>query len=166
MFLGRQKIINPLGHKTILGPSAQGWFCVLRWKNLNNLDYSTLESSDAIPSSIQFRQYLYVSSRVKLRAIYLQRSMFRLSRKSNLNPQVGVTYVPTYKKIFINSFTGSWWCNRRNHGKNIHPTENFISMNLLQMSCVITWAWSFLTSEVVEAVRGQKHHISAHTLAL
>ena len=43
-------------------------------KNLNNLDYSTLESSDAIPSSIQFRQYLYVSSRVKLRAIYLQRS--------------------------------------------------------------------------------------------
>ena len=70
-------------------------------KNLNNLDYSTLESSDAIPSSIQFRQYLYVSSRVKLRAIYLQRSMFRLSRKSNLNPQVGVTYVPTYKKILL-----------------------------------------------------------------
>ena len=30
-FLGRQKIINQLGHKTILGPSAQGWFCVLRW---------------------------------------------------------------------------------------------------------------------------------------
>ena len=29
-------------------------------------------------------------------------------------------------------------------------------MNLLQMSFVITWAKSFLTSEVVEAVRGQK----------
>ena len=72
---------------------------VKKISNLYNLDYSTLESSDAIPSSIQFRQYLYVSSRVKLRAIYLQRSMFRLSRKSNLNPQVGVTYVPTYKKI-------------------------------------------------------------------
>ena len=41
--------------------------------------------------------------------------------------------------------------------------KNLISMNLLQMSCVITWAWAFLTSEVVEAVRGQKHHNSAHT---
>ena len=34
------------------------------------------------------------------------------------------------------------------------------------MSWVITLAWSFLTTEVVEAVRGQKHHILAHTLAL
>ena len=25
------------------------------------------------------------------------------------------------------------------------------------MSCVMTWAQSFLTSEVMEAVRGQKH---------
>ena len=65
-------------------------------KLFNNLNYSTLESSDAIPSSIQFRQYLYSSSRVKLRAIYLQRSMFRLTRKSNLNPQVGVAYLHTY----------------------------------------------------------------------
>ena len=39
-------------------------------------------------------------------------------------------------------------------------------MNQLQMSCVIIWAWSFLTSKFVEAVRGQKHHISGHTLAL
>ena len=29
---------------------------------------------------------------------------------------------------------------------------------------MITWAWSFLTSKVVEAVKGKKHHISAHTL--
>ena len=26
MFLGRQKIINPLGHKTILRPTAERWF--------------------------------------------------------------------------------------------------------------------------------------------
>ena len=32
------KIINPLGHKTILGPSAQGWFCVLRWNKLEQLE--------------------------------------------------------------------------------------------------------------------------------
>ena len=51
-------------------------------------------------------------------------------------------------------------------GQTVQLTENLISMNLLQIFCVITWAWSFLTSEVVEAVRGQKHHISAHTLAL
>ena len=29
-------------------------------------------------------------------------------------------------------------CKRRNHGQTIHPTEFFISMNLLQMPCVIT----------------------------
>ena len=28
-------------------------------------------------------------------------------------------------------------CNRRNHGQTIRPTEIFISMNLLQMPCVI-----------------------------
>ena len=50
--------------------------------------------------------------------------------------------------------------------ETIHPTQKFTLMNLLQMPCVITLAWSFLTSEIVEAVRGQKHHISAHTLAL
>ena len=27
----------------------------------------------------------------------------------------------------------------------IHPTQKFASRNLLQMSCLITWAWSFLT---------------------
>ena len=64
----------------------------------------------------------------------------------------------------INTFTGSWWCNRHNNGKTIYSTENFISMNLLQMSCLITRAWSFLTSKVVEAVWGQKHHILTHTL--
>ena len=51
-------------------------------------------------------------------------------------------------------------CYRRFGCETIHPTQKYISMNLLQMSCVITWAWSFLTPEVVEAVRGQKRHIS------
>ena len=57
------------------------------------------------------------------------------------------------------------YCHIQHHTQTIHPKENFISMNLLQMSCVITWALSFLTFEVVEAVRGQKH-VSVHTLAL
>ena len=55
--------------------------------------------------------------------------------------------------------------NRQHHGQTIHPTENYISMNLFKILCVVTWAWLFLTSEVLEAVRGQKHHISTHTLA-
>ena len=46
---------------------------------------------------------------------------------------------------------------RRFGCETIHPIQKCILMNLLQMSCVITWAWSFLTSKVVEAVRGQKH---------
>ena len=34
-------------------------------------------------------------------------------------------------------------CYIQHHAQTIHPTENIISMNLLQMSYVITWAWSF-----------------------
>ena len=30
--------------------------------------------------------------------------------------------------------------NKQHHGQTIRPTENFEPMNLLQMSCVITWA--------------------------
>ena len=45
------------------------------------------------------------------------------------------------------SKVNSGW-NREVDGQIIHPTENFISMNLLQMFCVIT----FLTSEVMEAL--------------
>ena len=51
-----------------------------------------------------------------------------------------------------------WLWNHTSHTKNT-------SMNLLQMPCVITWSWSFLTSKVVKAVRGQKHHILAYTWA-
>ena len=57
-------------------------------------------------------------------------------------------------------------CNRLFGCQTIHSTQKLTSMNLLQMSCVRTWAWSFLTSEVVEAVRGQKLHFLANTLAL
>ena len=67
---------------------------------------------------------------------------------------------------YLNRYMYFGCCYIQHHAQTIHPTDFFISMNLLQMSCVITWAWSFLTSEVVEAVRGQKHHISTHTLAL
>ena len=31
-------------------------------------------------------------------------------------------------------------CNRRFGSETIHPTKKLTSMNLLQMSCVITWA--------------------------
>ena len=65
------------------------------------------------------------------------------------------------REIFLIRDTVVERCNRRFGCETIHPTQNFISMNLLQMSCVITWAWAFLTSKVVEAVRGQKHHILA-----
>ena len=33
-----------------------------------------------------------------------------------------------------------WCCYSQHHGQTIHPTENFEPMNLLEMSCVITWA--------------------------
>ena len=38
----------------------------------------------------------------------------------------------------INIFKGNLGCNREHHSQTIHPTENFNSMNLLQMFCVIT----------------------------
>ena len=75
-------------------------------------------------------------------------------------------FVQNPPNIYISSIFGKcsmlehpiWLWNHTSHTK-------VNSMNLLQMPCVIT-SWSFLTSEVVEAVRGQKHHISGHTLAL
>ena len=42
---------------------------------------------------------------------------------------------------------------RQHHCQTIYPIENLIPMNLFKILCVVTWAWSFLTSEVVEAVR-------------
>ena len=55
----------------------------------------------------------------------------------------------------INIFTGSQSWNRRHHRQTIHPTEKLNSMNLFRILCVVTWAWLFLTSMVMEAVRGQ-----------
>ena len=46
----------------------------------------------------------------------------------------------------------SW--NRQHHGQ----TEKFNSMNLFKILCVVTWAQLFLTSMVLEAVRGQKRY--------
>jgi hypothetical protein len=60
-----------------------------------------------------------------------------------------------YLYYYLNRYMYFECCYIQHHTQTIHPTEKFISMNLLQMSCVITWAWSFLTFEVVEAVRGQ-----------
>ena len=43
--------------------------------------------------------------------------------------------------------------NRQFSCETIHPTQKFTSK--MQMPCLIRWAWSFFTSEVVEADRGQ-----------
>ena len=70
------------------------------------------------------------------------------------------------QSYLVNKRHGSSGWNRQHHGQTIHPTIFFISMNLFKILWVVIWAWSFLTSEVMEAVRGQKHYILAHTLAL
>ena len=46
---------------------------------------------------------------------------------------------------------------KRASRSNHNLVENFIPMNLFKIVCVVTWAWLFLISEVMEAVRGQKH---------
>ena len=63
-FLGRQKIINPLGHKTILRPSAEGWFCVLRWNNQNHIkiEKSSVKFKDKINAGFSdFSEYTDVN---------------------------------------------------------------------------------------------------------
>ena len=69
----------------------------------------------------------------------------KISSKSDLD----TANLPKYDSDLINSlldpisvlnFTGSGWWNRPNHEQTIHPTENLISMNLLQKSCLIAWA--------------------------
>ena len=44
------------------------------------------------------------------------------------------------------------------HGIPIRTTELLFSVNLFKIAGVITWAWLFLTSKVIEAVIGQKHN--------
>ena len=41
--------------------------------------------------------------------------------------------------LLIIDMVVEWW-NRQFGCETIHPTQTFISMNLLQMSCMITWA--------------------------
>ena len=60
--------------------------------------------------------------------------------------------------IIINIFTGSQSWNRRLHGQTIQPNRKLMSMNLFKILCVVTWAWLFLTSMVMKAVRGQKRY--------
>ena len=64
--------------------------------------------------------------------------------------------------IIINIFTGSQSWNRRLHGQTIQPNRKLMSMNLFKILCVETWAWLFLTSMVMKAVRGQNVIVSAH----
>ena len=51
--------------------------------------------------------------------------------------------------------------NRQHHSQTIHATEKFTSMNLFKILCIVTWAWTFLTTKVMEALRGQKHPLEA-----
>ena len=40
----------------------------------------------------------------------------------------------------INIFTHTWPWYCHHHGQTIHPTENFISINLIIILCFLTWA--------------------------
>ena len=63
----------------------------------------------------------------------------------------------SWKLILIVLLVVEGW-NRQHHGQTIHTTENLISMNLFKILWVVTWALLFLTSIVMEAVRGQKRY--------
>ena len=47
-------------------------------------------------------------------------------------------HTPENYKKFHQYLTNVQCWNRCNHGQTIHPRQKFISMNMLQMSCVIT----------------------------
>jgi hypothetical protein len=63
-----------------------------------------------------------------------------------------------YKCVLCMNMSGSLCWNRQHDGQTIHPTKNLISMNLFKIICVVTWAWFFLTSKVMEPIRGQTHY--------
>ena len=60
--------------------------------------------------------------------------------------------VPASHQYFYWYIVESW--NRQHHGQTIHLSEKFNSINLFKILCVVTWAQLFLTSMVMEAVRG------------
>ena len=90
-----------------------------------------------------------------------------MHQSASINLINALTYKYTLGVIYLISLSSlhlinillvveSW--NRQHHGQNIHPTEKLISVNLFKILCVVTWAWLFLTSMVMEAVRGQKRY--------
>ena len=62
--------------------------------------------------------------------LHLCSCLFMICFYDFLTAFIRSTYLP------INSFTGSWWWNRRNHGQTIHPTED-----LIQWFCCKCLAW-------------------------
>ena len=53
---------------------------------------------------------------------------------------------------------GSWRWKSHLLGQTVNPAVNFILLNLFKIPLIVTLAWIFLTSMVMEAVRGQKDY--------
>ena len=97
---------------------------------------------------------------------FVKNSLFWMQNVVNFESLI-VTWFDSYNLLnifrlitmrFISSIflpvVESW--NRHHHGQTIHSKEKLISMNSFKKICVVIWAWLFLTSTVMEAVRGQK----------
>jgi hypothetical protein len=89
---------------------------------------------------------------------HLRMSMLPLQRSRQRGQFNLLTGVRQDSRYLINIFRGSWCCNRQHHGQTMHPPNFFNSMNLFESFCIVTWAWLFLTSKVMAAVKGQKHY--------
>ena len=88
--------------------------------------------------------------------IKLARSL--IVHQCNWKPKCKIKFLIRYFMSFpldrpnlINIFIDSQSSNRQHHSQTIHSKEKLILMNLFKIVCVVTWAWLFLTSMVIEA---------------
>ena len=66
-----------------------------------------------------------------------QKSIFQLTQSPVQKLNMPVDFNLYY---YLNRLVYFGSCYIQHHAQTIRPTEKYISMNLLQMSCVITWA--------------------------
>ena len=88
-------------------------------------------------------------------------SMYRVFSLARIPFSTLYWRIKPIQRYLINIFTGSWCWNRQHHGQTIHPTEKFYLLNFFKILCAVTWAWAFLSSDLMKAVRGQKRPLEA-----
>ena len=140
----------------------------MRWKAIIYLNNITMLWTGLNYCKMLFSIRCHVST--KPRTVYYSKLSWMLCEAGLFTINLGISVQSSIShQILI--YTTIWidTCTLDVAISSITPKPYILKKNLflwICCKCLAWWAWSFLTSEVVEAVGGQKHHISTHAFAL